>query len=388
MKEWSYSRRKSCLALWIGSDEVVNCIRNVSVLPLKIPLKAPYVLANVTQYAAEYVLVQIETDNGIIGIGEAAPFPGETEETQCDIVPIIQTYLTGAVIGKDIFDLESIHQAMDLATPGHPFAKAGIDIAVYDAIGKTLGIPVHKFIGGGYRTSVPVLGGMGVPKDAADAKKLTEAILAQGFKTIKMKVGRGLDKDVETVAAVREAAGPGINIRIDANQAYRADQAIRILRALEKYQLELIEQPLPAWDWEGMAKVTAALDTPIMVDEPIITAQDVIKTYEKKAGDIVKIKVMRCGGIYKALKVCATAEACGFPVVLGSGHESGIGVAAELHLASALQSIPYTGEMNGNTRLQTDIIENRITFSNGIAITPTEPGLGVGEINYAPFIIK
>lgn len=365
-----------------------NKIKKVTALPVRIPLKKPYVLSNVTQYAAEYVLVEVETENGTIGIGECAPFPGETEETQADIVPIIQTYLSKTIIGQDIFDLESIHHLMDCASPGHLFAKSGIDIALHDAIGKSLGIPVHKFIGGAYRSHVPVLGGMGIPANGAEAAVLAEELVTQGFKTIKMKIGKGKAHDIETVAAVRNTVGSGVEIRLDANQAYSADQAIPILRALEKYDLSLIEQPLPFWDWDGMAKVAAALDTPIMLDEPISAPPDIIKAYEKKAGDIIKIKVMRCGGIYKALKVCATAAACGFPVVLGSGHESGIGVAAELHLAAALAAIPYAGEMNGNGRLQKDIIEKGTDLRNGLATVPTEPGLGIGNINYQPFLVK
>jgi o-succinylbenzoate synthase len=362
-------------------------IKRVSALSVNIPLKRPYALSNVIQHVAEYVIVEIETDNGMIGIGECAPFPGETEETQADIVPIIQTYLAKAIIGQDIFDLESVHHLMDVAVPGHFFAKGGIDIALHDAIGKTLGIPVHKFIGGAYRGYVPVLGGMGLPADGAQAAAWAEELVTQGFKTIKMKIGKNRAHDIETVAAVRAAAGPAIEIRVDANQAYSADQAIPTLRALERYDLRLIEQPLPSWDWDGMAKITAALDTPIMLDEPISTPADIIKAYEKKAGDIVKIKAMRCGGIYRALKVCATAAACGFPVVLGSGHESGIGVAAELHLAAALAAIPYAGEMNGHRRLKTDVIEKPIDIQNGLAAVPAEPGLGIGKINYRTFLV-
>ncbi|RNC29860.1 MAG: L-Ala-D/L-Glu epimerase [Candidatus Dichloromethanomonas elyunquensis] len=363
-----------------------SIIKKVTAIPVCMPLKAPYVLANVIQHAAEYVVVLVETSQGVVGVGECAPFPGETEETQYDIVPSINNYFAKAVVGFDIFDLESIHHALDIALPGHVFAKGGIDIAIYDAIGKTLGLPVYKVIGGAFRTKIPILGGMGVPEDGAAAAAAAEALAAQGFKTIKMKIGRGKEKDVETVSAVRSAVGKDIQIRVDANQAYTADQAIPILRALEKFELHLIEQPLPAWDWDGMARVAEALDTPIMVDEPISTPQDVLTAYEKKAGDIIKIKAMRCGGIYKARKVCAVAEACGLPVVLGSGHESSIGVAAEIHLAAATGCIPYAGEMNGNRRLKSDIVEYPVELTDGFATISNAPGLGIGEVYYERYM--
>lgn len=362
-------------------------IKRVTAIPVRLPLKKPYVLANVTQFAAEYVVVEVETESGVIGIGECAPFPGETEETQLDIVPTINGYLGKSIIGKSIFDLETIHFTLDNTLPGHLFAKGGIDIAIYDAIGKTLKLPVVSFIGGLYRKEVPILGGMGVPENGEAAAANAVELVKQGFKTIKMKIGRGKKSDVETVSAVREAVGEDVEIRVDANQAYSAAEAIPILRALEKYNLNLIEQPLPSWDWDGMAKVSDAIDTPIMADEPICTSQDVITVFQKKAADIVKIKAMRCGGIYKALKVCATAEACGIPVVLGSGHESSIGVSAEIHLAAALRSIPYAGEMNGNRRLKEDLVEIPVELSSGYAQVPMLPGLGIGKVSYSKYVV-
>ncbi|MDR0434964.1 MAG: dipeptide epimerase, partial [Gracilibacteraceae bacterium] len=315
-------------------------ITKISALPVRLPLKKPYVLSCVTQYAAEYVVVRLETQNGVVGCGECAPFPGETEETQKDIVSAIRDFLAPAVVGQSLFDLEQIHLAMNLALPKRYFAKSGIDFAIYDAIGKTHGVRVAELIGGVLRPEVEVLGGMGLPENGSQAAQEAEKLARQGFKTIKMKIGRGLRPDLENVAAVRSAVGDGIEIRVDANQAYSSAEAIRNLRALEQYRLSLIEQPLPLWDMDGMAKVAAALDTPIMADEPVYTPQDVLIVHEKKAADIVKIKAMRCGGIFPALKLCAVAEACGLPVVLGSGHESSIGVLAELHLAAASRAIP------------------------------------------------
>lgn len=364
-----------------------DVICRVTAVPVKLPLKKPYVLANVTQYAAEYVIVEVETKAGIIGIGECAPFPGETEETQIDIAPTINKYFGERLIGRSIFDLESIHCTLNNTLPGHFFAKGGIDIAIHDAIGKTLKLPLVDFIGGKYRREVPILGGMGIPENGEAAAANAAELVKQGFKTIKMKIGRGKKLDVETVSAVRETVGKEIEIRVDANQAYTAAEAVPILRALEKYDLSLIEQPLPAWDWEGMAKVADALDTPIMADEPICTPQDVITVYQRKAADIVKIKAMRCGGIYNALKVCATAEACGIPVVLGSGHESSIGVLAEIHLAAALRSIPYAGEMNGNRRLKEDVAKNPVALNDGKAQVPALPGLGLDGVNYSKFVV-
>jgi len=167
--------------------------------------------------------------------------------------------------------------------------------------------------------------------------------LPRGFRTVKLKIGDPDGQDEGTVRAVREAIGRDVELRLDANQAYTADRAIPLLRRLERYEPALIEQPVAAWDLDGLARVSAALDVPVMADEPVSTPTDVLRIVEKRAADLVKIKVMRSGGLHRARKVCAVAEAAGLPVIVGSGHESGIGVAAELHLAAATRAIPYAG---------------------------------------------
>ncbi|MDR1321074.1 MAG: hypothetical protein LBK56_06570 [Gracilibacteraceae bacterium] len=355
-------------------------ITKITAMPVRLPLKKPYALANVIQKAAEYVIVHLETAQGIIGYGESAPFPGETEETQADIVSAIRDYLAPAIYGCSIFDLERVHEAMDMALPKRFFAKSGIDIALYDAIGKALNEPAVNMLGGLYREEVEILGGMGLPKNGNEAAANASELVRQGFHTIKMKIGGGPRLDEENVAAVRACVGDDVSIRVDANQAYSSAEAIPLLRRLEKYRLSLIEQPVPLWDMSGMAKAAAALDTPIMADEPVYTPHDVLLIHEKQAADFVKIKVMRCGGLYPALKVCAVAEACGLPVVLGSGHESSIGVLAELHLASALRTIPHAGEMNGCTRLAVDSISNPVAISSGRARLSDSPGLGIESL--------
>jgi muconate cycloisomerase len=218
------------------------------------------------------------------------------------------------------------------------------------------------------------IGLLGSPGAAAER---ATALVARGFRTVKLKIGDPEGRDEETVRAVRDAIGPSVELRLDANQAYTADRAIPLLRRLERYAPALIEQPVASWDLDGLAKVAAALDVPVMADEPVSTPADVLRVVEKRAADIVKIKVMRSGGLFRARKVCAVAEAAGLPVVVGSGHESGIGVTAELHLAAATRAIPYAGEMVGHLRLVEDLVVGSIPVNEGAAAVPEGPGLGL-----------
>jgi L-alanine-DL-glutamate epimerase-like enolase superfamily enzyme len=356
----------------------VPTLKAVEVIPVSLPLREPYRIARALQDRAEYVVFRLETDDGSWGIGEAAPFQGESEETQPDIVATARHYLVPAVLGLEVFDLEAIHDRMDAVLPEHLFAKAGIDLALHDLMGKLLSLPVHRLLGGRFRERIPLSGGpIGLQRSAEAAAERAARLVAQGFRTVKLKIGDPEGRDEETVRAVREAIGPSVELRLDANQAYTADRAIPLLRRLERYQPALIEQPVAAWDLDGLAKIAAALDVPVMADEPIATPADVLRVVEKRAADIVKIKVMRSGGLMRARKVCAVAEAAGLPVIVGSGHESGIGVAAELHLAAATRAIPYAGEMVGHMRLVEDLVDGSIPVHEGAAVVPEGPGLGI-----------
>lgn len=352
-------------------------LKTIEIIPVSLPLREPYRIARAIQDRGEYVVFRLETDEGCCGIGEAAPFHGESEETQADIVATARQYLAPAVLGMEIFDLEAIHDRMDALLPGHLFAKAGIDLALHDLIGKLLGVPVFRLMGGRFRERVPLSGGPIGLMSAHAAAERAARLVAAGFRTVKLKIGDPGGRDEETVRAVREAIGPSVELRLDANQAYTADRAIPLLRRLERYEPALIEQPVASWDLDGLAKAAAALDVPVMADEPVSSPADVLRIVERRAADIVKIKVMRSGGLFRARKVCAVAEAAGLPVILGSGHESGIGVAAELHLATALRAIPYAGEMVGHLRLMEDLVTGSIPVHEGAARVPDGPGLGI-----------
>jgi L-alanine-DL-glutamate epimerase-like enolase superfamily enzyme len=353
-------------------------IARLDVQPVALPLVEPYRIATAVQRRGEYVLFRLTTDDGLVGVGEAAPFAGESEETQADIAAVAARYLAPAVAGMDPFDLEAIHARMDAALPAHLFAKAGVDLACHDLIGKRLGLPVYRLLGGRFRQRVPLSGGpIGFVESPSGAAERAARLVAAGFGTVKLKIGHPEGRDEETVRAVREAVGPRVELRLDANQAFTADRAVPLLRRLERYEPALVEQPVASWDLDGLARVAAALDVPVMADEPVSTPVDVLRVAERRAADLVKVKVMRSGGLFRARKVCAVAEAAGLPVVLGSGHESSIGVAAELHLAVALRAIPYAGEMVGHMRLADEVVAAPVPVEAGSAAPPEAPGLGV-----------
>ncbi|MEW6227732.1 MAG: enolase C-terminal domain-like protein [Bacillota bacterium] len=354
-------------------------IAAVRAIPVDIPYHKPFVIAGGPSTVATHVIVKITSDDGTVGIGEAAPMTSYSEETQADIIHAVERFLGPAVVGRDPLDLELIHELMERHLPGHHFAKAAVDLACYDLAGKTLGVPVYKLLGGLYRTKIPLAWAVGM--DGIDAM-VAEAVefAGRGFETIKVKIGNDPRKDLEVVAAIRDAIGPKVGLRVDANQGYTPTVAIQVLRRMEKYDLQLIEQPVPRWDLDGMARVAAALDTPIMADESMFGPNDAINLIRFHACDIINIKIMKPGGLYNSKKVAAIAEAADIPCLVGSMIETGVGTAAGVHFAASTRNIAYPCELIGPMMLKDDVIKEDIYSANyvrGYLEAPGGPGLGV-----------
>jgi len=282
----------------------------------------------------EYLLVRIETDVGATGIGESQADIGFFGQTVEEIRTAVEDYLGPQLAGKDPFDREYLMHHIDYR--GNSCAKAGIDLALHDLVGKALGVPISVLIGGRHKKRIPVaveIAG-GSPDDMANE---CVKYMKQGVRAFKPKVGGDPDRDADRLRAIREAVGPGVSIRADANQGYTAKEAIRLCRLAEKndVSLDLLEQPVQAWDLQGMASVRRAVDTLIEADESCYTIHDAMQIIRHEAADVLNIKIGKAGGLYNAKKITALAEAAGLQCVLGTAFGTGIERAAKLHLAAS-----------------------------------------------------
>ena len=328
-----------------------------------------------------YVIVIVGTDEGITGIGEAATDIGFFGEPLEEVMFAIEQYLGPRLIGKDPFDREEILNSLDFR--GNTCARSGIDLALHDLLGKALGIPVYDLIGGCCRDKVLVaIEIAGGPPDGM--AKLCADYVEQGVRAFKPKVGGYPDDDAVRLKAIREAVGDGISIRADANQGYTPKEAIRLCRLAEKYDvgLELLEQPVPAWDLEGMALVRNSVDTLIEADESAYSTHDVMNIIRQGAADVINIKVAKAGGLYNAKKIAALAEAAGLGCVLGTAFGLGIKVAAKLHLAASTRNIMDAVEfteimLHENLAASPFDLQLMPPLKDGYLSVPTEPGLGV-----------
>ncbi|UCE10857.1 MAG: hypothetical protein JSW61_02720 [Candidatus Thorarchaeota archaeon] len=337
----------------------------------------------VTTYGREpvvrfHVIVRVKSDTGIIGIGEACPLPFTPDDDHERIRHAIDNDLGPLLVGEDPFDLGAIHGKMNrIPLPGKT-ALAGIDIAVYDLIGKTRGVPVYEILGGTKRESVEVASALGIGSLSFIVKSAEEK-LAKGAKAIKIKVGIDIDKDIETMKAVRDAVGDLIKIRADANTGYSLKAATRVLRAAERIGLEYLEQPLAANDYDGLAHLRKNSSVPIMADESLQTVEDARRLIEHEAVDLFGLKLIKHGGIYPTRTISTLAEENGIECVLISPWETQIGVAAGVHLIISSSNFNHPHE-TGIRELKNDPIQG-LKEEMGIIQPPTGSGLGVSFKN-------
>ena len=352
-------------------------ITGVEIIPIKLPLIEPFVISYGTFPNVESALVRIETDAGITGWGEGTPDAIVTGETFAGVVETLRL-LAPALIGCDPRDRTTLMHLLDTIIGGVPTAKAAIDIALHDLVGKAAGLPVWALLGGRskeYLTISRVVSLNSPEEMARDAARHVE----NGFATVKLKVGVEDDVrgDIRRVAAVREAVGADIAIKIDVNQGWRtAGTAIRGTRGVAAYDPEYVEQPVDARDLEALADVRRMSGVPIMADEAIHDAHDILRAVQLRACDLVNIKLMKSGGLLGALTLNAIAETAGYVCQVGTMVESSIASSAGLHLALALRNV-HTVEMGGPIMLADDIGPMKDYYDRDRVSVPDGPGLGI-----------
>jgi L-alanine-DL-glutamate epimerase-like enolase superfamily enzyme len=298
---------------------------------------------------------------------------------------VIDRYLAPAVIGEDPFDIERIHEKLNRAVPGNLVAKAGIDLALWDLMGKILDLPVYKLLGGSYERKIPVTYtlSMDTPEKMAEEASFRKG---EGYSTIVIKIGHDPRGDVERLRLVREAVGSAVKIRLDANEGYRPDQAIRAIRKMERYEPEFVEEPVKRWDLDGMAKVARAVDTPISSDESNRSLESAMKIIQKGAADILNIKISKNGGLFNCKKIAAIADASGIPCLVGGDTTYEITRQAGRHLATSTPAVQRGFGSEGcgpasQSKID-DVAKTVVTYQDvsrlgGYVVATPGPGLGI-----------
>ena len=348
-------------------------ITRVEAKTVTMPLREAYTIAYETVASACNVFLRVETDSGIVGFGCAAPdqpVTGETPETvQGAIANIIEPALRGADPLRWALILEELKR--DLATK--PSAGAAADMALFDILGKVAGLPLWKLLGG-YREYIPTSVTIGIlpeTETVAAAKRW----VAEGFKCLKIKGGRDAESDVARVLKLREAVGPDIELRFDANQGYTVDQARQFVDRTRAANLELLEQPTPKGQPELLGQVTRSVSIPVMADESLMTLRDAFRLARNEFVDMVNIKLMKVGGISEAMHINSVAQAAGLEAMVSCMDEAGLAIAAGLHFALARPNVVYA-DLDGHLDLIDDPTRDAVVVHNGNLRTTERPGLG------------
>jgi o-succinylbenzoate synthase len=354
-------------------------IKEIKIGQVSAPLKKPFKTALRTVYRVENVGVMIITDTGNIGYGEAAPTAVITGDTKGSIIDAIENYIAPNIIGLEIQNIEEIMYRMHKSIIGNTSAKSAVDMAIYDLFGQYHNAPLYKLLGG-YRDELETDLTISVNSPEEMAKDSIEAV-ERGYKVLKIKVGLDGELDIKRVEAIRDAIGYNVELRLDANQGWKAKEAVRTIRIMEDkgFDIELIEQPVIAKDFEGLKYVTDNVDTPILADESVFSPEDAIQIIQNKAADLVNIKLAKAGGIYNALKICSIAEIYGIECMVGSMLETKLSVSAAVHLAASKKIITKM-DLDGPGLCSEDSIEGGPSFEEYKIKLNKEPGLGFKKL--------
>jgi o-succinylbenzoate synthase len=351
-------------------------ITKVQAHPARVPMR-PFSDAYSDYPTGQFVLVEIGTDQGTVGFGEApctvtVGFYGETLET---VTAAIRNYLGPKLVGEDPLNIRRVTSIMSIVHGAASIAKTGVDMALYDLAGKALGVPTSTLLGGRQRDSIAAASEIAIvnPEEMVrEAHRLIEL----GFRVIKVKAGRNVDEEVKGIKAIRDAVGSNIELRVDPNGGWSRLDTLRAIKALAKEEVSYIEQPFPGWDLEGLSWLRKTTGVPVMVDESVWNPHDVIEVARCEAADIINIKITKAGGLKNSLDIYTTARAVGIPCVIGTELESCVAVAAKLQLASSMEDLPFACEFTELAFQKMATIET-LKLEHGSLKVPTGPGLGM-----------
>ncbi len=357
-------------------------ITAIKTIPVRIPLKPEYCMVSALgrHEVSQYLLVRVETDAGIEGVGEATVIPRWSGETVWSAQAIVDQVFAPLLIGLDPFDIEALDAVLDQAAQGNWFAKSAIEMACWDIQGRELGKPVYELLGGPVRSpTIRCRFSMGAYEPERAARRGRE-LVEQGFTTIKVKVGTCVEEDIERVRVVREAIGKEPEMVIDANCGYDTKTAIEMAHAVADCRVGLFEQPTPRDDYHGLAEVRRSIEPEVMADDICFDETQAKECLLNDACDVISVYPGKNGGLRKSLKIVELAAEQGVACSIGSNLELDIASAAMCHLVLAHQNMnieKFSGDIMGPIYHSVRIVTDPLVI-NGPNITISDrPGLGV-----------
>jgi muconate cycloisomerase len=355
-------------------------IRSISATIIEAPTFRRHRLSNAEITHQGYVLVQVLLDNGAVGIGEASTLGGPrwAEESVESIAAAISNYLAPALSGQPAAAFEANALRMARAATRNFAAKAAVESALIDAVGKTLDLPASALLGGVVRGRIGVIWALASGDSTQELEEAQEKLRRQEHRDFKVKFGFNRpQEDIARLAALRAGLGDGVRLIVDVNQGWSEADCIRFLPALEEMGVALVEQPVSAQQFEVMARVARRTSIPLLVDEAAFTKEEIARAGMLGCGSVYSLKLVKSGGLFETKRAAAVAAAHGMELYGGCLLESSIGAAAHLAVFSTLPRLEWGTEHFGPRILIDDLVTTPLRFENFEIVVPEGPGLGI-----------
>jgi L-Ala-D/L-Glu epimerase / N-acetyl-D-glutamate racemase len=352
-------------------------IASVDIIPVAVPYRPEagvVITAGLRLTEARHLLIQVKTDEGLVGLGEAVPRPSVYGETIESIVAALRTLLVPPILGMDPLDTEKLWAKWDRVV-ANTSAKASLDMAFHDIAGQKAGMPVYKMLGGWSDGRIRLTMPIAITSTEGAVDQARKAI-SGGFTWLKMKVGLDLSRDIDVVGAVRSAVGPGVGIYVDANQGYSTADALSAAAEFNRLGVALFEEPVAMGNFMGLAKLARDGGMTLLLDEGILTPSDVARALALGPSIAFSIRSPKTGFTWSR-KIVGLIETANLTCLVGSHRELGVGTVASAHIAAAFRVMAYPAELGVHTLLEDGLLDQPLRFAGGEMILPDGPGLGV-----------
>ncbi|MDI6753223.1 MAG: mandelate racemase/muconate lactonizing enzyme family protein [Thermodesulfobacteriota bacterium] len=364
-------------------------IEKIEIFSIRVPLKRAAESAHGLATEQDSVIAKISTASGGYGIGAAEPLPGYDEESKDEILTTLQNHLIPKIIGESPFQIRRILELMDAEISGHLGSKAIIEMALFDLLGKMLGVPVYTFFGGKVKDLIQLNGWVGLVTPE-EAKREAQDLLDKGFRSLKVKINPDVAAGKRRVEAVRSVVKDKIQIRVDANESLDLKQAEEAAIALKPLDILYLEQPFPRNSFEDFVTFSRMSPVKLMADESIHDMESLLHILKSGSTQFVKVKVQKMGGLLKTYQAVQVAEAFGIPVILGHGFGLTVNTLAELHLAASTNAILDGCEAVGPFKMADDVVIKPLFMDKGFIPVSNKPGLGadLDEEKLKKYLVK
>lgn len=370
------------------ANSVQDCtIREVETIPLHVPFSEPFSFSGMKESTEhfgrehlEVLVVRIHTDQGVHGIGETQAWRRQgSAEVLRNLVVTVREHFEPLLVGRSPFQINAALHALNETMHGSLYAQAAISDALYDLVGKLLGVPVYQLLGGTCQEAVRIGAVLSAKPDVEELLDSARAFYDRGFRHFGLKIGLDAAADLRTVERLRAHFGDKVVLRVDANASMSFDAALMLLKKLEPFDIDAAEQPVALWDLEGMAKLSRAVAIPIMADESVSSLHSLLEVIRRGAASVVQTKIAKNGGLHQVRKLWHLAESAGMRIFPGNHPSTSIATASVAHLCAAWPTPLMEGvfAVGVSGALATDIVQVPIVPEDGQIRVPEGPGLGV-----------